>query len=86
LLELEPLTTTGPVRVDDLAAEGKAWVNQGTLAATGRLITTTQIALEMLVRAIGDGAPPTLRALIDLNSYPPLETLSAKGKEMVAGN
>jgi ribose transport system substrate-binding protein len=71
--------------VDGLAAEGKAWVDQGTLAATVVSLTTTQIALEMLVRALREGAQPPLRTLLDLNSYPPLETLSAKGKKAAAG-
>jgi hypothetical protein len=62
-------------------------VDQGTLAATvvSLSLTTTQIALEMPVRAIRDGAPPPLRTLIDLNSYPPLERLSAKGREKNGG-
>jgi hypothetical protein len=57
----------------------------GNPGSHGSLITTTQIALEVLVRAIRDGAQPPLRSLIDLNSYPPRETLSAKGKETATG-
>ncbi len=71
--------------VDGLAAEGKAWVDQGTLAATVVSLTTTEIALEMLVRAIRDGAQSPLRTLIDLGSYPPLEKLPAKRKKLAAG-
>jgi hypothetical protein len=66
---------TGRSGVDDLAlaAEGKAWVEQGTLEATVVSEPRRQITLEMLVRAIRDGAEPPLRTLIALNSYPPLE-------------
>jgi len=70
--------------VDGLASEGKAWVDQGTLAATVVSLTTTQIALEMLVKAVRDGAQPPLRTLIDLGSYPPLEMLAARAKKTAA--
>ena len=66
--------------VDGLQAEGKAWVDQGILAATVVSLTTTQVALQMLVRAMSSGAQPPFRTLIDLSSYPPLETLSASIK------
>jgi ribose transport system substrate-binding protein len=62
--------------VDGLPTEGKAWVDQGILAATVVSLTTTQVALQMLVQAIGNGEQPPLRTLIDLASYPPLENLS----------
>jgi ribose transport system substrate-binding protein len=71
--------------VDGLASEGKAWVDQGTLAATVVSLTTTEIALQMLARAIREGAQPPLRTMIDLASYPPLEVLSSKRKKMAAG-
>jgi ribose transport system substrate-binding protein len=71
--------------VDGLAAEGKAWVDQGILAATVVSLTTTEVALQMLVRAISNGTQPPLRTLIDLASYPALESLSVKGKKMAAG-
>jgi hypothetical protein len=70
--------------VDGLAAEGKSWVDQGILAATVVSLTTTHVALPMLVRAIRDGAQPPLRTLIDLASYPALE-ISAKARKMAAG-
>jgi ribose transport system substrate-binding protein len=70
--------------VDGLIAEGKAWVDQGILAATVISLTTTQIALELLVRSIREGANPPPRTLIDLSSYPSLETLTAKGKRVGA--
>jgi len=71
--------------VDGLAAEGKVWVDQGILAATVVSLTTTQVAVQMLVRAINGGTPPPLRTLIDLASYPSLEKLSAKRKHAAAG-
>jgi ribose transport system substrate-binding protein len=67
--------------VDGLPKEGKAWVDQGILAATVVSLTTTQVALEMLVRTISTGAQPPRRTLIDLASYPTLENLSAKAKK-----
>ncbi len=68
--------------VDGLLAEGKAWVDQGILAATVVALTTTQVALQMLVQAFRNGERQPVRTLIDLASYPSLETLaaSAKGK------
>lgn len=66
--------------VDGLLAEGKAWVDQGILAATVVSLTTTQVAIHMLVQAFrnGDQQPP--RTLISLTSYPSLEKLSAAAK------
>ncbi|MBZ5668062.1 MAG: substrate-binding domain-containing protein [Acidobacteriia bacterium] len=66
--------------VDGLPREGKAWVDQGILAATVISLTTTQVALQMLVQAITTGTQPPIRTLIDLASYPSLEKLSASGK------
>jgi ABC-type sugar transport system substrate-binding protein len=66
--------------VDGLPTEGKAWVDQGILTATMLSLTTTHVALQMLVRALCTGAQPPLRTLIDLASYPPLEKLSALNK------
>ena len=71
--------------VDGLAAEGKVWVDQGVMAATVVSRTTTQVAVQMLVRAMAGGTPPPLRTLIDLASYPPLEKLSVKRKHATAG-
>lgn len=66
--------------VDGLPNEGKAWVDQGILAATVVSLTTTQVALQLLVRAIRTGEQPPLRTIIDLASYPPLEKLPASIK------
>jgi ribose transport system substrate-binding protein len=64
--------------VDGLPREGRAWVDQGILAATVVSLTTTQVALEMLVRAMSDGVQPPLRTLIPLASYPAIENLTRK--------
>jgi ribose transport system substrate-binding protein len=71
--------------VDGLPNEGKAWVDQGILAATVISLTTTEVAIQMLVRAIGNGSQPPLRTLIDLASYPALEQLATKAKKAAAG-
>jgi ribose transport system substrate-binding protein len=71
--------------VDGLPLEGKAWVDQGILAATVVSLTTTQVALQMVIRALGNGAQPPLRTLIELASYPAIEHLSAKTIKAAAG-
>lgn len=71
--------------VDGLAAEGRVWVDQGIMAVTVVSLTTTQVAVQMLVRAMAGGTQPPLRTLIDLASYPSLEKLSAKRKHAAAG-
>ena len=71
--------------VDGLAAEGKVWVDQGIMAATVVSLTTTQVAVQMLVRAMAGGTQPPLRTLIDLASYPSPEKLSAKRKYATEG-
>jgi hypothetical protein len=71
--------------VDGLPAEGKMWVDQGVLAATVVSLTTTEVALKILVGASRGGAQPPLRTLIDLASYPSLEDLSAKWRKAAAG-
>jgi ribose transport system substrate-binding protein len=67
--------------VDGLPSEGQAWVNQGILAATVVAPTTTQVAIQMLVRALENGIKPPERTLIELKSYPSLEELSAKAAQ-----
>ncbi len=64
--------------VDGLPTEGQAWVNQGVLAATVVAPTTTQIGIQMLVRALENGTQPPERTLIELKSYPSLDELSKK--------
>jgi ribose transport system substrate-binding protein len=72
--------------VDGLASEGKAWVDQGILAATVVSLTTTEVAVQMLVRALRTGIQPPLRTVIDLSSYPALKDLSAKAHKAAAGS
>ncbi len=62
--------------VDGLPREGRAWVDKGILAATVVSLTTTEVALQILVRALGTGGQAPRRTLIDLASYPPLKDLS----------
>jgi ribose transport system substrate-binding protein len=64
--------------VDGLPEEGKAWVDQGILAATVVSLTTTQVALQMLARAVSTGTQPERRTLIDVASYPLLKDLSPR--------
>jgi ribose transport system substrate-binding protein len=65
--------------VDGLPTEGRAWVDQGILAATVVSLTTTQVALHLVTQAINTGTKPPLRTLIELDTYPTLEHLIAKG-------
>ena len=71
--------------VDGLPMEGKAWVDQGILAATVVSLTTTQVALQMVIRALGNGVQPPLRTLIELASYPALEHFVGKSQESSRG-
>lgn len=71
--------------VDGLAKEGKAWVDQGILAATVVSLTTTQVAIQMLVDALTKGTQPPPRTLIELASYPTLDVLSSKAKKAAIG-
>jgi ribose transport system substrate-binding protein len=71
--------------VDGLAAEGKAWVDQGILAATVVSLTTTQVAVQLLVQALRTGTQPSLRTLINLSSYPALKDLTAKANKAAVG-
>ncbi len=64
--------------VDGLPTEGRAWVDQGILTATVISLTTTQVALEMLAKAIETEVQPPARTLLDLSSYPNLQELSAR--------
>jgi ribose transport system substrate-binding protein len=70
--------------VDGLPAEGQAWVNEGVLAATVVALTTTRVAIQMVVRALTDGVPAPERTLVELESYQSLEELSARRKQPIA--
>lgn len=83
--ERERFATVPFTGVDGLTAEGKAWVDQGILAATVISLTTTEVAIEMLVQAFESGKRPPVRTLIDLASYPELEELSARAGAKARG-
>ena len=63
--------------VDGLPDEGQVWVNRGELTATVVALTTTAVAVELVVKAIGSGAQPPPLSLVELKSYPALEKLAA---------
>src|SRR5579859_5603055 len=44
--------------VDGLADEGQIWVNRGELTATVVALTTTAVAVEMVVKSIESGVQP----------------------------
>ena len=71
--------------VDGLPDEGQAWVDQGTLAATVVAPTTTQIAIQLLIKAFESGKQPEERTLTELSSYPLLEKLAGRGAKAAAG-
>jgi ribose transport system substrate-binding protein len=67
--------------VDGLPDEGQVWVNRGELTATVVALTTTAVAVEMVVKAIQSGRQPPPLTLVELKSYPPLEKLMMKAKK-----
>jgi ribose transport system substrate-binding protein len=69
--------------VDGLPDEGQVWVNRGELVATVVAPITTLVATDLLVNALRTGAQPSGLTLLELKSYPPLETLSALGTKRV---
>ena len=67
--------------VDGLPDEGQVWVNRGELTATVVALTTTAVAVEMVVKALQTGVQPPPLTLVELKSYPALETLALKAKK-----
>jgi ribose transport system substrate-binding protein len=67
--------------IDGLPTEGQAWVDQGTLTATVVAGTTTRLAVQMIAKALGGGAQPPERTVIEAKSYPALENLAAIGEK-----
>jgi ribose transport system substrate-binding protein len=67
--------------VDGLPDEGQVWVNHGELTATVVALTTTAVAVEMVVKALQTGVQPSPVTLVELKSYPPLEKLAMKAKK-----
>ena len=70
--------------VDGLREEGQAWVDRGMLAATILTPTTTQLGMQMVVDALKKGVQPPERTLMELKSYPSLDQLATKGKQLAA--
>jgi ABC-type sugar transport system substrate-binding protein len=62
---------------DGMPKTGQAWVKNGTLAATIFIRPNTDLAMEMLVEAIGSGATQPERKTTDPESVPPLAELAA---------
>lgn len=70
--------------VDGLREEGQVWVDRGMLAATILTPTTTQLGMQMVIDALKKGALPPERTLMELKSYPSLEQLATKGRQVAA--
>jgi len=68
--------------IDGLPAEGQAWVDQDTLTATAVAGTTTRLAVQMIAKALGGGAPPPERTVIEATSYPAIEHLAGIGARL----
>jgi ribose transport system substrate-binding protein len=64
--------------VDGLPKEGRAWVDEGLLAATVVAPATTGTGIQLLLHALETGTAPAARTLIELRSYPPLEKLTPR--------
>lgn len=67
--------------VDGLPDEGQVWVDRGELTATVVALTTTAVAVEMIVKALEKGAQPEALTLVELKSYPSFEKLALKAKQ-----
>jgi ribose transport system substrate-binding protein len=59
-----------------VASQLKPMVDQGTLRAAVLTSLTMDTALEILVRAMGDGSQPQEKTFVDAQSYPTLEQLA----------
>lgn len=66
--------------VDGLPDEGQLWVDRGELTATVVALTTTAVAVEMLVRSLQTGVQPPAVTVVELKSYPSLDELTKKAK------
>lgn len=65
---------------DGMPKTGQAWVRNGTLAATIFIRPNTDLAMEMLVGALRDGAAVPERKITEPESVPSLEELARAGK------
>jgi ribose transport system substrate-binding protein len=65
---------------DGMPKTGQAWVRNGTLAATIFIRQNTDLAMEMLLEAIKNGAPLPERKVTEPESVPLLQDLVVNGK------
>jgi ribose transport system substrate-binding protein len=70
------------IGVDGVPTTGQAWVRNGTLTATVIAPPLAGIALEMLIQAIQAGTIPPEFTLITPESFPKLDGLVGKAKQM----
>jgi ABC-type sugar transport system substrate-binding protein len=63
--------------VDGLAEHGLTWVRSKLLAATIVTPTITDIAIDMIAKALSTGSQPAARTYCEATSYPALGQLSA---------
>lgn len=64
--------------IDGVRKTGQSWVQQGLLAATVVVPTNTEIAIEMLARALQMGTLPPAKTLTVAKSFPSVEELARK--------
>ena len=60
---------------DACPGKGQEWVRSGSMAASVLIPPTAGIALEKLVTAFQSGVPPSMRAVVDPESFPPIDKL-----------
>jgi len=70
------------IGVDGVPRTGQAWVRNGTLTATVIAPPLAGIALEMLTHALQAGTTPPEFTLVAPESFPALDALVAKAKQM----
>jgi ribose transport system substrate-binding protein len=70
------------IGVDGVPATGQAWVRDGKLTATVIAPPLAGIALEMLTHAIKTGTTPPEFTLITPQSFPAMDALIAKAKQL----
>jgi len=70
---------------DGMPKTGQAWVRNGTLAATVFIRQNTDLAIEMLVEALKNGAVMPERKVTEPESVPSLADLTVNGKRRGAG-
>lgn len=66
---------------DGLPKTGQAWVRSGLLAATIFIPPNTDLAMDMLVKALRSGAQPPEQTFTTARSHPPFDVLGAAQAE-----